>query len=216
MARKRKPQSVDYVVAGKGRRVLNLLIDSVCFWALWFVVLAVLPSDVRIGVLEGLSGALFSLTIMLAYYVGFEATLGRTPAKFLTGTKVVAIDGGRPRLKQILGRTLARLVPFEAFSFFGKSDGWHDRWSDTRVVRTQVSVPDEPISPAEWVTDPRLAAGRVRVVVSGNPVDYRVADPSQRRVVCGVCEEEFSYGRSSCPRCEAQYRYVGGRAELYE
>ncbi|CAN0592803.1 unnamed protein product, partial [Laminaria digitata] len=37
---------------------------------------------------------------------------------------------------RLLGRTAARFVPFEAFSFLGgDATGWHDRWSNTRVVR---------------------------------------------------------------------------------
>jgi hypothetical protein len=41
------------------------------------------------------------------------------------------------RFSQILGRTFSRFVPFEPFSFLGSGHGWHDRWSDTRVVRTR-------------------------------------------------------------------------------
>jgi uncharacterized RDD family membrane protein YckC len=70
----------------------------------------------------------------ISYYVVFEALLGRTPGKLITGTRVVNLAGGRPRFTQILGRSFARAVPFEAFSFFGSRAGWHDRWSRTRVV----------------------------------------------------------------------------------
>lgn len=35
---------------------------------------------------------------------------------------------------QIWKRTLSRLIPFDALSFFGEN-GWHDSWSDTRVVK---------------------------------------------------------------------------------
>jgi hypothetical protein len=31
----------------------------------------------------------------------------------------------------------SRFVPFKHFSFLGSGHGWHDRWSDTRVVRTR-------------------------------------------------------------------------------
>src|SRR5262249_16405264 len=67
-----------------------------------------------------------------AYYLAFEGGFGRTPAKYLTRTRVITVAGGRPTFGQILGRTFARLVPFEPFSFFGRSpDGWHDRSSRT-------------------------------------------------------------------------------------
>ncbi|HEX2675275.1 MAG TPA: RDD family protein, partial [Polyangiales bacterium] len=75
---------------------------------------------------------------MLAYYIFFEAVFGRTPGKMLTGTRVVTVDGGTPSFTQILGRNLARYVPFEPFSFFGDDAvGWHDSWSGTRVVKVR-------------------------------------------------------------------------------
>ena len=53
---------------------------------------------------------------------------------------VPTIEGRTPRFPQILGRSLARLIPFEAFSFFGALGvGWHDSFSNTRVIRTRKS-----------------------------------------------------------------------------
>ena len=71
----------------------------------------------------------------LLTYVVPEAVLGRTVGKFATGTKVVNLRGGKASLGQVLGRTLIRLVPFDALSFiWGDSTGWHDQWSRTLVV----------------------------------------------------------------------------------
>lgn len=79
---------------------------------------------------------LFGFGVMLLYYIGFEAVTGRTVGKLVTGTKVVTLQGHAPSALQVLGRTLIRFVPFEPFSFFGSEPrGWHDRWSNTRVVR---------------------------------------------------------------------------------
>jgi uncharacterized RDD family membrane protein YckC len=80
---------------------------------------------------------LFGIILMTIYYVGFEATLGRTPGKLVAGTRVVAVEGGTPSVLQVLGRTFARFVPFEAFSAFGGGQMWHDSWSSTRVVTTR-------------------------------------------------------------------------------
>ena len=76
------------------------------------------------------------LLMALGYFVVMEAMFQRTLGKFLTGTKVVAQDGGRPSFGQILGRSCARFIPFEAFSFLGGKHpvGWHDSLSGTRVV----------------------------------------------------------------------------------
>lgn len=211
-----KSDAVDFVDAGRGKRFLNLMLDNA-------VISGLLAPNIEFlferAELQDLTGIVFVITF--GYYAGFEATLGRTPAKFLTGTKVVGESGGRPSVAQILGRTLARWFPFEPLSFFGRGRGWHDRWSGTRVISTRVDVQPESARPSDWETDPHDAAGRVRVVVNapaeaetGRAPTYRGLDPATRRVVCGVCNEEFKFGRSSCPRCEAEYRYVAGRPEL--
>ncbi len=82
---------------------------------------------------------MFLVIIILGiiYYLFYEAVLGATPAKFLTGTRVVDYDGSKPRFKAIFVRTVSRLVPFEAFSFFA-DDGWHDKWSETMVAEEVV------------------------------------------------------------------------------
>jgi uncharacterized RDD family membrane protein YckC len=125
--------------ASLGTRLLNFFIDSIVRQVL--IVLSVVASSLisRALRLPSLGGAVIvtgTLTSFLGYHVVFEWLIGRTPAKFLTGTRVVTVSGGKPSFGQILGRTLARFVPFEPFSFFGSTPtGWHDRWSGTRVVR---------------------------------------------------------------------------------
>ncbi|WP_431610788.1 RDD family protein [Chryseobacterium sp. 'Rf worker isolate 10'] len=68
------------------------------------------------------------------YYFLMENYLdGRTVAKYITGTKVISTDGTKPTTQQIIYRTLSRIVPFDGLSFLGVN-GWHDKWSDTRVI----------------------------------------------------------------------------------
>jgi uncharacterized RDD family membrane protein YckC len=117
--------------ASQGTRFVNFIGDSVVRMGLAFGGAAALQSAGLAGM-----GALFSLSTLVGYYLFFEALFGRTPAKWLTGTRVVDVSGARPRFTQILGRTFARYVPFEPFSLLGTRNpvGWHDRWSHTRVV----------------------------------------------------------------------------------
>jgi uncharacterized RDD family membrane protein YckC len=82
---------------------------------------------------------LLILIVRILYYLFFETVLGATPAKFLTETRVIDYDGTKPSFKNILVRTLSRLVPFEAFSFFA-DDGWHDKWSRTLVVKEETGI----------------------------------------------------------------------------
>jgi len=128
-------------VATRGRRFLNLLIDFFGYMALSVligVVLGVLYPR-SIGLLEG-SGTLgnygFGILVMTLYYLPQEALFGRTLGKLVTGTRVVTEDGETASFGKLLGRTAARFIPFEPFSFFGTGGiGWHDRLSGTRVVR---------------------------------------------------------------------------------
>ncbi len=80
-------------------------------------------------------GFFWGLGVLVAYYLVMEALFQRTVAKLLTGSVVVTYDGRRPTFGQIVGRSFARLIPFEAFSFL-KSEpvGWHDSLSKTLVV----------------------------------------------------------------------------------
>lgn len=76
-----------------------------------------------------------SIVILLGYYILFEyLTKGRTIGKFITGTVVVKEDGSVPVFNDILKRSFSRIVPFDAISFLG-SNGWHDSWSETKVVK---------------------------------------------------------------------------------
>lgn len=76
---------------------------------------------------------LFIMICRVIYYFSFEATLGVTSAKLLSETRVVDEDGNKPSVGKIAARTLLRIVPFEAFTFFMHS-GLHDRSSQTYVV----------------------------------------------------------------------------------
>ncbi len=69
-----------------------------------------------------------------------EATLGTTVGKLITGCVVVDAKGRRTSNAKIAGRSAARFIPFDAFSFIGNR-GWHDSLSDTYAVKKQ-SVPE--------------------------------------------------------------------------
>lgn len=77
---------------------------------------------------------LTSVLITVFYYYLMEFyNNGRTIGKYITGTMAVSLSGEMSSI-QIWKRTLSRLIPFDALSFFGEN-GWHDSWSDTRVVK---------------------------------------------------------------------------------
>ena len=111
-------------------RFANLIIDYVLYLLLCFVIGAL---SVVVGYPQ--LATLLTWPALIGYYVFFEGIFNATPGKMITRTRVVQIDGRKPTIGQVFGRTLSRFVPFEAFSFLGSGTGWHDRWSRTRVVR---------------------------------------------------------------------------------
>ncbi len=141
-----RPQGV--VPAAQWKRFVNLLIDNVILQVIGFA--AGLAVGIAYAVSRSATAGPFTkdeefqlnlmgygvgLLVALIYYAGTELLCYRTPAKFLTGTIVVAEDGSPPTTGQILGRALCRFIPFEAFSFFGNPCvGWHDSIPKTRVV----------------------------------------------------------------------------------
>jgi uncharacterized RDD family membrane protein YckC len=68
------------------------------------------------------------------YYIIFEGSTQASLGKLILKRVVVDEYGDKPTFKQIVGRSFARLVPFEQFSCF-QSTGWHDDWNKTFVIR---------------------------------------------------------------------------------
>jgi uncharacterized RDD family membrane protein YckC len=132
-----RPESLP--TAGRGARFLNLIIDGI---------ISRIVATLFAGVLVGMFGrgdhmpalvVAFVLVGFFGYYVFQEWAFGWTLAKLITGTRVVRLDGNKPKLPQTIGRTLARFIPFEPFSvlFSDSKLGWHDSLSNTRVVRVR-------------------------------------------------------------------------------
>jgi uncharacterized RDD family membrane protein YckC len=125
--------------ASKARRFGTLVVDYFAYLALSFLVggiLGALFGPAGVKAIQATPNLVFGCIVLFAYYMFFEGIWQRTPGKWLFGTVVVNETGGKPSLGQIAGRTASRLIPFEAFSFFG-ARGWHDRIPKTLVVRAR-------------------------------------------------------------------------------
>lgn len=123
-------------IAGKGRRFGTFVVDYFgCTFSGAFLgaLIGLTLGEQGVTLLDGSGGFVLGLLVFVAYYIFFEGLWARTPGKLLFGTKVVTVNGERPDFRQIVKRSFCRLIPFEAFSFFGEL-GWHDRISETRVV----------------------------------------------------------------------------------
>lgn len=120
------------------KRLVNYLVDKVIIMAAAYCIRVALDGGALHPEFSRITITLFSfdtysLIFYPGYYILFEYLLQATPGKLITGTRVIGIDGKRPRFDMIVARSFIRLIPFEPLSFFGVR-GWHDNWTDTWVV----------------------------------------------------------------------------------
>ena len=142
------------------KRLANFLLDRVlggmifCFVlvTIWGIISlltksgVVSPNNGFIVALSYILPVLITISLMINpfYYLFFEGIWGRTLGKWITKTKVVNREGNKPKFTQILGRSFARWIPFEYFSFILNNNpvGWHDSLSKTLVVPAEYTPED--------------------------------------------------------------------------
>ncbi|MBC7451347.1 MAG: RDD family protein [Cytophagales bacterium] len=77
---------------------------------------------------------IFGALVVFLYYMQ-EVINGKSIAKMLFGYSVINVYAEKPTFKEVLIRSISRIVPFEGVSCMSKpSRGWHDKWSGTYVV----------------------------------------------------------------------------------
>ena len=76
------------------------------------------------------------IVITFVYYFICEKMMQRTIGKFATGAVVINQYAEAPSDGSLIGRSLARVVPFEPLSCLSDR-GWHDTWSKTYVVTAE-------------------------------------------------------------------------------
>ncbi len=125
--------------ASNGVRFLNYLIDTILWYLLAVVImLAIVFFSGNEELLDDkFFGYLITFVAMFSYYTFLEALTGQSIGKMITRTRVINQSGNKPELMQVAGRSLARVIPFDALSFLFASEGWHDSLSGTRVVKTE-------------------------------------------------------------------------------
>jgi len=132
-------ERLEVVPARRWLRFANFVVDYIVTMALGVVIgIAVAlvwgPDGVRF--IQALPRYVFGVSLVLVYYIILESLTGRTVGKWVTGTTVVNEEGTRASFGQIVGRSFARFITFEMFSFLGESArGWHDSLPETYVVK---------------------------------------------------------------------------------
>ena|SRR6266571_3714030 len=89
---------------GSKARIIAFIIDNLIASLMSLLIVGAIRSDNAI-----LSGTTLCLTYLLYFFV-FELLWSRTPGKFFQGLMVRDIDGGQSNSKQILIRTIARIL----------------------------------------------------------------------------------------------------------
>jgi len=138
----KKIKKEEYEIATKMRRLINFLLDLIfvyIFASLIGVLMYFLPEETA-DYLLNTNDTAFGILIFVVYYTIFESLFSKTPAKFITGTKVVTYEKEDVTFLQCLARSFARVLPFNQISIFLSKENqcWHDRFANTVVVKDRV------------------------------------------------------------------------------
>ena len=113
----------------KSLRFLNFCIDSFLFLVMSRLSLKFLSAnDIMID------PKWFSIVFYFFYYFVNEYFFARTPAKWITKTKVALKNPQAQKVIALAIRTLVRLMPLDIISYLFTKNGFHDRWSNTQTV----------------------------------------------------------------------------------
>ncbi len=131
-----KKQNNIFLPTTQGKRLLNCILDYIFLYILAYAFIHIMFFMDLFFLLEGMNDYLFGFIFGTIFYLTCELVWSKTPAKFITKTRVITENGEKPEFGTLLGRTLIRFIPFEAFSFLSSARprGWHDAWSKTIVV----------------------------------------------------------------------------------
>lgn len=129
----------DSSIVDSGTRLVHFFIDLIIFSILGLILSIIIdlfmPTSGQ-GTMSILSPGIFLIAFFL-YFVFMEHRYQKTIGKFLTKTRVVMSDGTQPKLNDILMRTICRLIPLDRVSYLFTKNGFHDRFSNTTVVKEE-------------------------------------------------------------------------------
>lgn len=120
------------------KRFLNYVIDRFAKYIVFFIILGIAGATHQI-ILNVIAGLFF-----VSYHIVCESVWQKTLGKVITKTKVVDMQGNKPKFWTIVLRSICRMIPFDFISFFfgGYPVGWHDSLSKTFVVASDMTPED--------------------------------------------------------------------------
>lgn len=121
---------------GVGTRTLNFLVDTiVVFTVAYFINKGLTQYAIRWQTKMLFSfGELFAI-VLFCYYLLLETLLKRSLGKYLSYSKVISLDGTKPKFWQTIVRSIVRLTVIDLFFFpILNERTLHDYLSKTMVV----------------------------------------------------------------------------------
>jgi uncharacterized RDD family membrane protein YckC len=125
---------------GDGTRILHFLVDTILIAFIAYSIYGWWNFHVMYWNYTPIQYGAFFFATMWAYVFLFEFIFLRTPAKWFTGTKVVAEKGGRPNIFQFLIRATIHSTIISMFGLAWNGQPWHDTFSKTKLVYASKAI----------------------------------------------------------------------------
>jgi len=129
-------------------RLIHFSIDSIAFLIL--TVILTFIHRLFAGPIDKAFTDIFGYLMLsigfFGYYIFMETKYQKTIGKFMTRTKVVMRNGSKPEINDILRRTFCRLIPLDNVSYLFNSNGYHDRLSDTTLIKDEIVTVDKSLT----------------------------------------------------------------------
>ncbi len=119
---------------GDGTRILHFLVDTLLIAVIAYLVYGWWNFHVMYWNYTPYQYGVFFFATMWLYAFLFELIFLRTPAKWLTGTKVVSENGGRPNIFQFFIRATLRSTIVSMFGLAWNGQPLHDTFSKTKLI----------------------------------------------------------------------------------
>ena len=131
---------IESLKVSMGNRLINFLVDSIVIFVIYLLagIIYMLIFSNQNGPSSGLDTLIVLILFFssfIGYYIIMENKFQKTLGKMVTKSKVVRITGEKPKLSEIINRTLSRLIPLDRISFLFRKNGIHDYLSKTIVIK---------------------------------------------------------------------------------
>lgn len=126
-------------IQGEGTRIAHFFLDTLFIFIGSFILYRWYNFNVFFYGFRPIRFGAFFFLFYLVYIFLFELFFQRTPAKWMTKTKVVTLDGRRPAIWQFIIRALIRTSMVSMFGLAWNGKPFHDTFSRTILVSTETS-----------------------------------------------------------------------------